>query len=114
MRDKRDFDDNVNSESALRDAAEDQVGKFPNGTQGLRDKTLEAIIHELQVHQVELEMQNEELHRAQVEADRSRERYLDLFDFAPVGYFTLDKNALVLEANLTGADLLGIERISLI
>jgi PAS domain S-box-containing protein len=114
MTDKMDLDDNVSGRSALRDAAEDQVGKSPDATQELRDKTLEAIIHELQVHQIELEMQNKELHLAQVEADRSRERYLDLFDFAPVGYFTLDKNALVLEANLTGADLLGIERISLI
>ncbi len=43
-------------------------------------------------------MQNEELHQAQVEAERSRERYLDLFDYAPVGYFTLDKNAVILEA----------------
>ena len=59
-------------------------------------------------------MRDVELHQAQVEAERSRERYLDLFDYAPVGYFTLNKNAFILEANLTGAGLLGIERISLI
>ncbi len=108
------MDDNVNSDCALRDAAEDQLGGSQDVPSELKDTTPEAIIHELQVHQVELEMQNQELHRAQVEAERSRERYLDLFDYAPVGYFTLDKNAVILEANLTGAGLLGIERISLI
>ncbi|MHB8202336.1 MAG: PAS domain-containing protein, partial [Desulfomonilaceae bacterium] len=108
------MDDNVNSDCALRDAAENQLGRSRDVPSELKDTTPEAIIHELQVHQVELEMQNQELHRAQVEAERSRERYLDLFDYAPVGYFTLDKNAVILEANLTGAGLLGIERISLI
>ncbi|MGC8602973.1 MAG: sigma 54-interacting transcriptional regulator [Desulfomonilaceae bacterium] len=80
----------------------------------LTQEDMQKLIHELQVHQVELEMQNEELDRARIEADLSRERYLDLFDYAPVGYFTLDKNAVILEANLAGAGLLGIERISLI
>ncbi len=108
------MDENVNGKSALRDAAEDQVGRSPDTTQELKEKTPEEIIHELHVHQIELEMQNEELHQAQVEADRSRERYLELFDYAPVGYFTLDDNAVILEANLTGASLLGIERSSLI
>ncbi len=108
------MDDNVNSDCALRDAAEDQLGRSQNVSSELKDKTPEAVIHELQVHQIELEMQNEELHRAQEEAERSRERYLDLFDYAPVGYFTLDKNTIILEANLTGASLIGIERTSLI
>ncbi len=114
MVDKIDLDENGSSKSAQRDAAEKKLSKSPDMKQELKDTTPEAIIHELQVHQVELEMQNQELHRAQVEAERSRERYLDLFDYAPVGYFTLDKNAVILEANLTGAGLLGIERISLI
>jgi len=72
------------------------------------------LIHELRIHQVELEMQNEELKRAHTEIEESSVKYSDLYDFAPVGYFTFDKNGLILEANLTGTGLLGIERSHLI
>ncbi len=72
------------------------------------------LVHELRVHQVELEMQNEELRRAQAEIEESRARYADLYDFAPVGYLTLDERGLVMEANLTLAKQLGIERTHLI
>jgi len=71
-------------------------------------------IHELQLHQIELEMQNEELRRAQKELEESRDRYSDLYDFAPVGYFSFDKNGLIIEVNLTGAKKLGVERNFLI
>ena len=73
-----------------------------------------ALIHDLQVRQAELEMQNEELRRAQKELEQSRARYSDLYDFAPVGYFAFDKNGLVVEANLTGCQMLGVERSFLV
>ena len=71
---------------------------------------MQKLIHELLTHQIELEMQNEELRMGQTELEESRQRYWELYDFAPVGYFTFDKNGLVKEANLTGASMLGMNR----
>ncbi len=67
-------------------------------------------IHELRVHQIELELQNEELRRTQVELDALRSRYFDLYDLAPVGYATVGANGAVQEINLTAATLLGTPR----
>ena len=71
-------------------------------------------LHELQVHQIELEMQNTELQEARERMEAQLEKYTDLYDFAPVGYFSLDELGVVLEVNLTGAALLGVERSRLI
>ncbi len=68
------------------------------------------LVHELGTHQIELEMQNEELRRAQIEFSESRRRYADLYDFSPVGYFTFDENSIVREANITGMEMLGVEK----
>ena len=94
--------------SELRRLAEEKV----RANEARPPKTLSPeeagrLIHELQVHQIELEMQNEELRRAENELEASRARYFDLYDRAPVGYFTLSEQGLIREANLTGAGLLG-------
>ena len=78
------------------------------------EEETQRLVHELEVHQIELEMQNEELRRAQEEIESSRDKYAELYDFAPVGYFTFNTRGLIREVNLAGAKLLGIERSMLV
>jgi PAS domain S-box-containing protein len=80
----------------------------------VRTDEAQALAHELHVHQVELETQNEELRRTQVALAAARDRFVDLYDFAPVGYLTLNPQGEVLEANLTAAELLGLPRQQLL
>ena len=68
-------------------------------------------LHELQVHQIELELQNTELQAARDRLEVQLEKYTDLYDFAPVGYFSLDERGVIREVNLTGAAMLGVERV---
>ncbi len=82
--------------------------------EAMSPEATEQILHELRVHQIELEMQNEELRRAQMELATAKSRYFDLYDRAPVGYCTLDGHNLILEANLTMATLLGVVRSALV
>jgi PAS domain-containing protein len=72
------------------------------------------LLHELQVHQIELEMQNEELRQTNETAETALKKYTMLYDFAPMGYFTLDSDGSICELNFTGAEMLGEKRFSLI
>ncbi len=91
-----------------------RAARTPENLDGLSPEAARRILHELRVHQVELEMQNEELRRAQEELEASRARYFDLYDLAPVGYVSLSEKGLILEANLTLAALLGVTRGELV
>jgi PAS domain S-box-containing protein len=95
----------------LRRKAEGRFRKqHPKLVGAMADADLHAIVHELQVYQIELEMQNEELVKAQVNAQELSEKYGDLFDSAPIGYYLWDALARILEVNLSGAALLGLDR----
>ena len=100
-------------EEPLRKRAEKLLAKKVKAPPKKLPQDTQKLIQELQIHQVELEMQNEELRRAQWEREESRNKYEELYDFAPVGYFTLDPKGRIVEVNLTGAWLLGVERSSL-
>jgi two-component system cell cycle sensor histidine kinase/response regulator CckA len=106
------------SGQTLRQRAEAQAGEgasgIPENLEVLSPEVAQRALHELRVHQIELEMQNEELRRTQEELEASRARYFDLYDLAPVGYVTLNEKGLILEANLTAAKLLGVARGALV
>ena len=106
--------DTPQSESSLRNAAEEQLVHSPSISPNLAEQTPAKLIHELQVHQIELEMQAEELRKSHLALEESRDKFLDLYDFAPTGYLTLTDKALITEVNLTGATLLGVVRSKLI
>ncbi|MGA8830609.1 MAG: PAS domain S-box protein, partial [Desulfomonilaceae bacterium] len=83
-------------------------------TPTLSSEELRNLVHEFQVHQVQLEMQNEALHEAQLALQMAHDKYIDLYDYAPVGYLTADNKWIIYEANLTATRLLGVDRMSLI
>ncbi len=112
------IDEHPDNAAELRQRAEASFrGKDAQSLETLAELPPEAIgqmLHELRVHQIELEMQNEELRRAQVELEASRERYFDLYDLAPVGYCTLSEHGLILQANLKASALFGVARGELV
>jgi PAS domain S-box-containing protein len=98
----------------LRRHAETLLAEKINDVNQVKFEDVKEIVHELQVHQIELEMQNEELRRIQAELQESQDKYLSLYNSAPIGYFTLDRNGIILEVNTTGAGLFGIEKPKLL
>jgi PAS domain S-box-containing protein len=85
----------------------------PKTIEATRDQ-LRVLLHEVQVYEAELEIQNHELREAQSALEASRDRYADLFDFSPVGYLILDGRGVIRQINLTGAAMLGRQRIELV
>ena len=100
----------------LRCLAEERLREKAGRPQGGQATAEDAqrLVHELQVHQIELELQNEELEGARAEAEAGLERYAELYDFAPVGYVTLGDDGTIREMNLAGARLLRLERSRLV
>ena len=106
--------DNKEKSADLRKKAEKMLTPKSVDINNLSDEDIRKLAHELQVHQIELEMQNEELRKAQVELQDSRDKYSSLYHIAPVGYLTISNKGIILEANLTGAEILGVNRSELI
>jgi PAS domain-containing protein len=110
-REKRNFTDDQmlrrNAEEILK-KKQDKMDKLVIETDAIK------LLHELQVHQIELEMQNEELIQANETAETALKKYTMLYDFAPMGYFTLDADGNICELNFTGAEMLGDKRFSLV
>jgi PAS domain S-box-containing protein len=108
-------DKNVNhSSSSLRERAEEVLQGSPEDFALSQLQDIQRLVHELQVHQIELQMQNEELRRTQEELEESRNRYFELFDLAPVAYFTINAKGLIEDVNLTGAALFKRQRAKLL
>ncbi|MFH0792759.1 MAG: PAS domain S-box protein, partial [bacterium] len=106
--------------AGLRRRAEERLKEKKRDSRGAGEEVqwtaeeTKRLVQELQVHQIELEMQNEELRRSREEREALRERYFNLYELAPVGYFTLSEKEVILEANLAAARLLGVAKSDLI
>jgi PAS domain S-box-containing protein len=115
MSKKKTTDSGSLNASELRRKAERQMRtRVTVPASAVSEADARALVHELQVHQIELEMQNEELRRAQAAAAEASEKYLSLFDFAPIGYFLWDHQGRIQEVNLAGAALIGRDRGSVV
>jgi len=109
---------NTETKLTLRQRAEkvflDRTARSHEHLDAVSSEDLRTILHELRVHQIELELQNDELRRSQAELMSSQARYFDLYDLAPVGYLTIGVPGLILQANLTASSFLGISRAALV
>lgn len=104
--------DGIERRQSLRAKAEAMLGSLsPNQ---LAAQPSEILMHELLVHKVELETQNEELRRAHAALEEARDHYVDLYEFAPVCYITINRKGMISEINLTGAATLGVDRAKLL
>lgn len=97
----------------LRSKAEEVLAEKNGSTTKLMPE-IDILIHELEVYQIELEIQNEELRKTQLKLETSQNRYFELYNYAPTSYFTLNEKELVTDANLASVSLLGVEKSNLI
>ena len=109
-----DIETSSNQANILRRQAEEKVARMIENQEDLSPEEAQRILYELRVHQIELEMQNNELRLAYAELDAVRASCFDIYDMAPVGYCTISEKGLILEANFTAATLLGLARGALI
>lgn len=101
--------------ASLRKMAEERLRQQQDTpAQGLQEADLQKLLHELQVHQIELEMQNQELMMAYETTEAALRKYTMLYDLAPVGFFIVERDGSIADLNFTGADLLEDKRINLI
>jgi PAS domain-containing protein len=108
-------DPNLTDSQLLRLKAEEKLrSDRQRSVNGISESDPKKLLHELQVHQIELEMQNEELRQANATTEEALKRYTMLYDFAPTGYFILESDASIFDLNFTGAEILGEKRFSLI
>jgi len=105
---------NQNAKDRLRKQAEAKLAAEGDPEPELSTYEARRLIHELRTHQIELEMQNEALRHAEKELVEVRDRFSDLYDFAPVGYLTINDKGIILQANLTLSSILEVERAHLI
>jgi PAS domain S-box-containing protein len=106
--------DKSTKDTGLRGQAEELLWTTKRDVAAMSVKDVQQLVHELQVYQIELEMQNDELRRTQAELEAARDRYVDLYDFSPAVHLTLDTHGTIVEANLRAGTLLGINRNELI
>jgi len=108
----------ANGRQSLRDRADARIKKqqaaTPQNFEAMSPETAQRMLHELHAHQIELEMQNEELREAQLVLDLARARYFDLYDLAPLGYITFNPQGFIEQANLAAASVLGLHRTELL
>ncbi len=97
-------------EKDLRQIAEEVLSSRSGDLAAWPDEDVDHLIHDLQVHQIELELQNKELHASRMEIETARMEYADLYDFAPIGYLSIDQNNVIRKSNLMASSLLGVER----
>jgi PAS domain S-box-containing protein len=106
--------DNRSKADILREKAEETLKKkLSKRNAKTSEFDTQKLFHELEVHQIELEMQNEELMLARTAAEEAAEKYTEIFDFSPLGYFVLDREGVIIELNLSGAEMLGKSRSKL-